>query len=150
MSTNLTTNCRLDGDRILRALAGLQLLALEFSQTSTAIELGSTLWVAFVADAVCPWRLVETERSTTGRLRRKQMLCFALLEEILRAVEERLAWATADEQFRASHMATPGGFPGVTGDWVHSKDFDLVFARTRQLLRERICATPSGQTVALR
>ena len=139
-----------DGARILRTLAGLQLLALEFSQTSTAIELGSTLWVAFVADAACPWRLVETERSTTGRLRRKRMLCFALPEEMLRAIEERLAWSTADEQFCATHMATPGGFPGVTADWVHSKDFDLVFARTRHLLREQICATPSGQTVVLR
>ena len=78
------------------------------------------------------------------------MLCFALLEEILRAIEERLAWASADEQFCARHMATPGGFPGVTGDWVHSKDFDLVFARTRHLLRKQMCARPSGQTVVLR
>jgi hypothetical protein len=145
-----TQNCRLDGDGILRTLAGLQRLALEFSQTSTAIELGSTLWVAFVADTACPWRLVETERYTTGRLRRKQMLCFALLEEIVQAIEERLAWATADEQFCATQMATPGGFPGITADWVHSKDFDLVFARTRHLLREQMCATPSGQTVVLR
>jgi len=136
-------------DGILRTLAELQLLALEFSRTSTATELGSALWVAFVPDAACPWRLVETERPSTGRLRRKRMLCFALLEEILRAIEERLAWATADEQFCSTHMATPGGFPGVTGDWVHSKDFDLVFASTRQLIREQMCATLSVQTVVL-
>jgi hypothetical protein len=152
VNTNLTAtqNCKLDSDGILRTLAGLQLLALEFSQTSTALELGSALWVAFVADAAYPWRLVETERSSTGRLRRKRMLCFALLEEILRAIEERLAWATADQQFCARHMATPGGFPGVTGDWVPSKDFDLVFAGTRELIREQMCMTPSGQTVVLR
>jgi hypothetical protein len=137
-------------NRILRSVAGLQLLALEFSQTSSARERGSTLWVAFVPGATYPWRLVETERSRTRRLRRKQMLCFALLAEILRAIEERLAWATADEQFRARHMATPGGFPGVTGDWVPSKDFDLVFASTRHLIREQMCATRSAQTVVLR
>jgi hypothetical protein len=130
-------------------LARLQLLALKFSQTSTALKLGSALWVAFVVDAACPWRLVETERSSKGRLRRKRMLCFALLEAILRAIEEQLAWATADEQFCARHMATPGGFPGVTGDWVHSKDFDLVFASTRQLIREQMCTTRSVQTVVL-
>jgi hypothetical protein len=47
-------------------------------------------------------------------------------------------------------MATPGGFPGVTVDWVHSKDFELVFATSRQLLREQMCATPSSRTVILR
>jgi hypothetical protein len=139
-----------DADRILSALAGLHLRAVEFSQSATAMELGTALWVAFVADAVCPWRLVETERSTSGRLRRKRMLYFRSLDEILNAVEERLAWATADEQFRANHMATTAGLPGVTGDWVPSKDFDLIFATTRALLRAGICTTPSAQTVMLR
>lgn len=136
--------------RILSAVAGLQLLAVEFSQTPTATELGARLWVACVPGADCPWRLVETERSASGRLRRTRMLCFRLLDEIRLAIEERLAWATADEQFRATQMATPGGFPGVTADWVPSKDFDLVFATSRKLLREQICTTPSAQTVVLR
>ena len=139
-----------DADRILSALAGLQLLAVEFSQSSTAKELGHALWVAFVADAANPWRLVETERLVSGRLRRKRMLCFRSLDEILHAVEERLAWASADEQFRANHMATTAGLPGITGDWVPSKDFDLIFGTTRRLLRAGICTTPSGQTVMLR
>ena len=134
----------------LRTFAGIQLLALEFSRSSTAIELGIALWVAFVPGTAYPWRLVETKRSRTARLRQKQMLCFALLEEIQRAIEDRLAWATADEQFRAKHMTTPGGFPSVTGDWVPSRDFDLVFGSTRRLLREQMCATPSAQTVVLR
>jgi len=136
-------------DRILSALAGLQLLAVEFSQSSTALELGNALWVAFVADAACPWRLVETERSASGRLRRKRMLCFRSLDEILHAVEERLAWAIADEQFRANHMTTTAGLPGITGDWVPSKDFDLIFGTSRRLLRAGICTTPSAQTVML-
>ena len=114
-----------DADRILSALAGLRSLAVEFSQSSTALELGSALWVAFV-------------------------LSFRSLNELRRAVEERLAWATADEQFRATHMETTAGLPGVTADWVPSKDFDLIFATARGLLREEICTTPSAQTVTLR
>jgi hypothetical protein len=139
-----------DAGRILRALAGLQLLAVEFSQSSTAMELGTALWVAFVADAAHPWRLVEKEHATSGRLRRKRMLCFRSLDQILSAVEERLAWATADEEFRTNHMATTAGLPGVTGDWVPSKDFDLIFGTSRRLLRAGICTTPSAQTVTLR
>jgi hypothetical protein len=138
-----------DSDRILSALAELQLLAVEFSQSSTAMAHGSALWAAFVAEAACPWRLVETERSSNGRLRRKRMLCFRSHDEILQAAEERLAWAIADEQFRANHMSTVAGLPGVTGDWVPSKDFDLIFATTRRLLREEICTTRSIQTVML-
>jgi hypothetical protein len=140
----------MNATRILSALAGLQLLAVEFSQSPTAMELGTRLWVAFVAGADCPWRLVETERGGSGRQRRTRMLCFPQLGEIHRAIEERLAWASADEQFRATQMATPGGLPGVTADWVPSKDFDLVFATSRKLLREQICTTPSAQTVILR
>jgi hypothetical protein len=55
--------------------------------SSTALQLGNTVWVAFMVDAAYPWRLVETELSTTRRMRREQMLCFRLLEEILRAIE---------------------------------------------------------------
>ena len=139
-----------DPDRILSALAELQLIAVEFSRSSTAFEHGSALWVAFVADAACPWRLVETERSSNGRLRRKRMLCFRSHNEMLQAAEERLAWAISDEQFRANHMSTVSGLPGVTGDWVPSKDFELIFATTRRLMREGICTTRSTRTVTLR
>jgi hypothetical protein len=143
-------DCERDADLILSALAELQRLALRFTESSTAMELGKALWAAFVADAVFPWRLVETDRLSSSRLRRKRMLCFGLLDEIRSAIKERLAWASADEQFRANYMATAGGLPGVTGDWVPSKDFDVVFATSRRLLRERICTTPSGRMVRLR
>jgi len=46
-------------------------------------------------------------------------------------------------------MATPGGFPGVTADWVHSKDFDLIFRPLRDALRTQICATLPKHTVML-
>jgi hypothetical protein len=139
-----------EADRILNAVAGLQLLALAFSQSSTATELGTALWVAFVADAACPWRLVETERSSSSRPRRTRMLCYRWLHEIRRAVEERLAWASADEQFRTTHMGIPGGLPGVTGDWVPSKDFELIFATSRSLLREQMCTTHARDIRELR
>ena len=123
-------------------LARLQLLALQFSRSHLGRELGSALWVAFVVGATHPWRLVETERSTSGRrVRLTRMLCFRSLDEIRSAVEERVAWATADEQFRETHMQTPAGFPGVTGEWVPSKDFDWIFASSRRLLRAQICRT---------
>ena len=93
---------------------------------------------------------LETERSPTGHRRRTRMLSFRSLQEIQRAVEKHLAWATADEQFRANHMETTAGLPGVTGDWVPSKDFDLIFSTSRRLLRERICTTSSAQIVSLR
>jgi hypothetical protein len=147
---SITHDNERDADGIVSALAELQLLALAFSRSSTAIELGRTLRVAFVVDATYPWRLIETERSATGRVRLSRMLCFGSLEEIRRAAGERLSWTAADEQFRATQMATPGGFPGVTADWVHSRDFDLIFAPLRHSLRERICATPSAQTLILR
>lgn len=47
-------------------------------------------------------------------------------------------------------MATPGEFPSVTADWVHSRDFDLIFGPSRYRLREEICATSSAQTLILR
>jgi hypothetical protein len=49
----------------------------------------------------------------------------------------------------AKHMATPGGFPGVTADWVHSKDFDLIFGPARDAIRKELCATAPKHTVVL-
>src|ERR1700716_932242 len=107
----------------------------------------STFQVVFVAGAASPWRLIDPTRSTAGR--RRRMLCFDSLEQIRRSVDERLAWQRADEQFVARHMATPGGFPGVTADWVHSKDFDLIFWRSRDAIRKEMCATSPKHTVTL-
>jgi len=146
---SVTHHSEHDAEQIVGALAELQVLARGFSGTSTAVEFGKTLRVAFVFGSAYPWRLIETEHST-GRLHRSRMLCFESLDEIRRAVGERLSWAIADEHFRATQMATPGGFPGVTADWVHSRDFDLIFMPSRHALRETICATQSAQTLILR
>jgi hypothetical protein len=139
-----------DPGRISSALAELQATARAFSRSATAMEFGITMRVVFVVGAAHPWRLIETEHFTSGRRRGMRMLCFGLLEEIRCAAQERSTWAAADEQFRATQMATPGGLPGVTADWVHSKDFDSIFAPSRYLLREQICATSSSHTLTLR
>lgn len=136
-------------DAIAGSLIELGRLARSFSRSETAIEFGVGALIMFVTDAVLPWRLVETERYRDGRLRCKRMLCFERLDQIRHAVEDRLAWSAADEEFRVSHMATPGGFPGVTADWVHTKDFDLIFGPTRCALRRQMCTASSALTLIL-
>src|SRR6266850_602901 len=115
-----------DAMLISNAVAELQTLARRFSQPMSVAQSVVTIQVVFVAGTASAWRLIETTRSTVGR--RRRMLCFDSLEQIRRSVDERLAWQRADEQFVARHMATPDGFPSVTADWVHSKDFDLIFS----------------------
>jgi hypothetical protein len=138
-----------DASALLGALTGLHALARAFSESSTAIEFGTTLRVAVVVDAPSPWRLIEAERLSGGRLRRVRMLCFASFEEMRGALQRRLDWVAADQHFRATHMATLAGYPGVTADWVHSKDFGSVFGSSRYWLREDICAT-SAKALLLR
>lgn len=138
-----------DASRIVSALTELHVLARAFSESSTATEFGTSLRVAFVAGAASAWRLIETDRIASG-LRRVRMLCFGSFEEIRRAVQERVDWAAADQQFRETQMATPAGFPGVTADWVHSKDFDRIFSAPRYWLRAQMCATSSARTLVLR
>jgi hypothetical protein len=128
-------------------IAELQTMASAFSQSPPALLPVTTLQVVVTIDAARGWRLIETMRSASGR--RRQMLCFDSREQIRRALEERLAWQRADGQFVATNMATPGGLPGVTSDWVHSKDFDLIFGPTRDALRKSICTTSAQCTVAL-
>jgi hypothetical protein len=129
------------------AVTQLQTLAGALSRPLPPAQSAITLQVVFVAGTASPWRLVETVRSTTGR--RRRMLCFDSLERIRRYVEERLAWQRADGQFVARHMATPGGFPGVTADWVHSNDFDLILGPRRDAIRKEMCATSPDQIVTL-
>ena len=134
-----------DVNVISSELAQLQTLAGALTRLLPAAQSVVTLQVVFVASTACAWRLIETVRSTIGRKRR--MLCFDSLEQIRRSIDERLAWQRADEQFVAGHMATPGGFPGVTADWVHSKDFDLIFGPSREAIHEEMCATSPEHTV---
>jgi hypothetical protein len=128
-------------------VARLQRLAGAFSRPLPAVQSVITLQVVFVADTASAWRLIETVRSTIGRKRR--MLCFDSLEQIRRSIDERLAWQRADEQFVARHMATPGGLPGVTADWVHSKDFDLIFGPSRDAIYKEMRATWPKHTMTL-
>ena len=132
---------------ISNAVAELQTLARRFSQPLPTAQSVIMIQVVFVAGTASAWRLIETTRSTVGR--RRRMLCFDSLEQIRRSIDERLAWQRADEQFVASHMETSGGLPGVTADWVHSKDFDSIFRRSRDAIRKEMCATSPRHTVTL-
>jgi hypothetical protein len=144
---NLAHDSVPDALLISNAVAELQTLAHRFSHPLPAMQSVITIQVVFVAGTASPWRLIETTRSTVGG--RRRMLCFDSLEQIRRAVDERLAWQRADDQFVAKHMATPDGFPGVTADWVHSKDLDLIFRPSRDAIRKEMCATSPKQTVTL-
>ena len=132
---------------ISNAVAELQTLARRFSQPLPTAQSVIMIQVVFVAGTASAWRLIETTRSTVGR--RRRMLCFDSLEQIRRSIDERLAWQRADEQFVASHMATSGGLPGVTADWVHSKDFDSIFWPSRDAIRKEMCATSPKHTMTL-
>ncbi len=140
---NVTSELRRDA--ISNALADLQRVADTFSLPLPTSKSVITLQVVFVAEATSAWRLIETARSNGGR--RRQMLCFDSLEQLSRAVEERLAWQRADEQFVATHMATPAGSPGVTVDWVHSLQFESIFGPSRDAIRKELCATLPKRTV---
>ena len=129
------------------ALVRLQSIAGTFSRPLPPAQSLLAVQVIFVAGTASPWRLLETVRSTAGQ--RRQMLCFDSLERIWRCVEERLAWQRADEQFVARHMTTPGGFPGVTADWVHSNDFDVIFGPQRDALSKEMCTTSPSHIVTL-
>jgi hypothetical protein len=127
------------------ALTQLRTMAGTFSWPLPPAQSVMTLQAVFVAGTANPWRLVETVRSTGGH--RRRMLCFDSVDGIRRSVEEHLAWQRADEQFVARHMTTPGAFPGVTADWVHSRDFDLIFGEQRDAIRQETCTTSPNRIV---
>jgi hypothetical protein len=142
---NVTTDLRQDA--ISNALADLQRVADTFSLPRPTSESVITLRVIFVAGASSAWRLIETVQSCAGRQR--QMLCFESLDQLSHAVEERVAWQRADEQFVATYMATPAGPPGVTADWVPGKQLDSFFGPSRDAIRNELCPTLPKQTVTL-
>jgi hypothetical protein len=128
------------------ALAQLQSIAATFSRPLPPTNSLIAVQVVFVAGTASPWRLVETVRSNAGQ--RRQMLCFDSLDRIQRCIEERLAWQRADEEFVERHMTTPRGFD-ITADWVHSKDFDLIFGPQRDALSKQMCTTSPNHIVTL-
>jgi hypothetical protein len=124
----------------------LQSIASGFSRPLPPGQSLIAVQVVFVSGTASPWRLVETVRSITGQ--RRQMLCFDSLDRIRRCIEERLAWQRADEQFVERHMTTPRGFD-ITADWVHRKDFDLIFGPQRDALSKQMCTTSPNHIVTL-
>lgn len=135
-------------DAIADALTDLQARAGAFSQPLPREQSLITLQVVLVVGAPHSWRLIETRRTSSGR-RWRQMRCFASLDQIRHALDQHLAWQREDRQFVARHMATPGGLPGVTGDWVPSEHFDSVFAAARDAIRNEFWGKRAEPTVPL-
>ncbi len=129
------------------ALIDLQKFASGISVAIAPAPTWVTHQVYFVAGVKMPWRLVETTRC--GARQKKLMLCFDSLERIWQSVEERRTWQREDDAFVERHMTTPGGFPGITADWVPSKDFDFVFGPQRKAMRLALCATQPDCIVTL-
>jgi hypothetical protein len=134
-------------DEVSGAVSNLQKIAGTFSLALPGGQSMVTLQVVFVVGAKHPWRLLETARSSSHR--RRRMLCFNSVIEIQCAIDQYLAWQHADEQFVATHMVTPGGFPGVTTDWVPSTQFESFFASSRESIRAKLCAMSAECGVAL-
>jgi hypothetical protein len=127
-------------------LGQLQSMAAAFSRPLPPAQSLIAVQVVFVAGAASPWRLVETVRSITGQ--RRHMLCFDSQHRIRLFIEERLAWQRGDEQFVERHMTPPRGFD-ITADWVHRKDFDLIFGPQRDALCKQMCTTSPDHVVTL-
>jgi hypothetical protein len=144
---NIAQDSVLDRAFISNGIAELQKLAAAFRQPLPATRSVLTLQVVFVSGTASAWRLIEIARSAIGR--RKRMLYFDSFEQIRRSMDERLAWQREDAQFVADHLSTLDGFPGVTADWVHSKDFESIFMPSRDAMRREICATSPKRTVTL-
>jgi hypothetical protein len=110
----------------------------------------TNLHVFFMPGPVGPWRLVERRRVEDNPPHvETEMLVFERVEEIRDALQERIEWQAADARFVADHMATPGDFPGVTTDWVPTKDFDYVFWAPRQAIKREICVTEPTRSIVL-
>ena len=136
-------------DSLARELRVLHALAVRYREIRPAGEPATELRAAYVHGERLPWRLIETRESGRGARARRWMLCFESCDELRHCLDERLAWCRADGAFVAMHASAVSGFPGVSADWVPSKDFADVFAAERESLRARICRTAAGRTIAL-
>jgi hypothetical protein len=128
----------------------LQLVANSYRMLQAGHAGATTLQVFFVSAERGSWRLVERQRVDDNPPQlQTEMLVFHTVDELRDALQERLLWQVADAKFVASHMVTPGGLPGVTTDWVPTKDFDYVFWAPRQAIKHEICITEPTRSVVL-
>jgi hypothetical protein len=134
---------RSDARRISAVLYELRELTNTFRQPLLALTALMTMRVFFLVGSPSPWRLVEVLESRYGRIR--LIMHFDTLERLRAAIEERLAWQRADEDFVARHLSTPGN--AVSRDWVPSKDFDLIFGADRERIRRETCTTAATHVV---
>ena len=103
------------------------------------------LRVMFAVGSSWPSRAIESDCSSAG----KRMMCFRESEQIQRILVERLDRQRVDEEFVAEHLATPGGLPGITSDWLPSHLFDAVFESHRLHTSEQGYQTTPDRIVKL-
>jgi len=110
----------------------LQRIADTFGSGHPSHRSSGRLWIMFVVGSAWPWRAIESARASPG----KRMKCFRKSEQTQPIFLERLERQRADEEFASEHLATPGGLPGITSDWVPGHLFDAVFESYRLGTRE--------------
>jgi len=103
------------------------------------------LRIMFVAGSRWPWRAIESDDASPH----KRMMCFGESEQTQRILVERLDRQRVDEEFVAEHLATPGGLPGITSDWLPSHLFDAVFESHRLHTSEQGYQTTPDRIVKL-
>jgi len=111
----------------------MQRIADTFGSGHPSHRSSGLLRIMFAVESAWPRRAIESDRASPG----KGMMCFRKSEQIQRILLERLERARDDEEFASEHLATPGGLPGITSDWVPSHLFDPVFESYRLGTREQ-------------
>jgi hypothetical protein len=111
----------------------LQRIADTFGSGHPSHRSSGRLRIMFVVGSAWPWRAIESDRASAG----KRMMCFRKSEQMQRILLERIERQRDDEELASQHLATPGGLPGITSDWVPSHLFDAVFESYRLGTRGR-------------
>jgi hypothetical protein len=95
-----------------------------YSSLPPGLLRATSLRVAFLVNSPLAWRMVESQSTDHGSAaRRKDLMYFETAAQVLKSIQERIEWRRADARFVEEHLSTPGGFPGITADWVPSWQF---------------------------
>jgi len=100
----------------------LQRVADSHGTINLAAQTNGRLRILFVVGSSLPWRAIEYDREVSCRRR----MCFRDSKQLLRFARAQFDCERAHEKFVREHLATPGGLPGITTDWLPSHSFDAV------------------------
>lgn len=141
----LTEATRNGGDDVSAIVGKLQRLADSHETMRLVGQANRRLRILFVAGSPLAWRAIEDDR----RVPRRRMMCFRHFEHLQRFVLEQFAWERAYQKFVSEQMATPGGLPGITTDWLPSYSFDAVLEAYRDEIGDRTQWTAADRIVNL-